>query len=126
MGRIGALFGPRVPIPIISRYDVADAARSLPTSATWGRPDTLADHFSRHGSDFGFASAEDYAAKASQLLQDSQRNGYPTKIDPTDGTIRVFDPSTGTFGAYNADGTTKTLFKPKSPTYFDRQPGDRY
>ena len=36
----------------------------------------------------------------------------PTKIDPTDGTIRVYDPETNTFGSYNADGTTRTLYKP--------------
>ena len=40
-----------------------------------------------------------------------------------DGSLRIYDSATGTFAAYNADGTTKTFFKPGNPTYFDHQPG---
>ena len=47
-----------------------------------------------------------------------------TKVDPRDGTIRVWDSATNTFGAYNPDGTTKTFFKPTSPTYWSRQVGN--
>jgi hypothetical protein len=53
----------------------------------------------------------------------SQAGSLPTKID-ADGGIRVYDPTTNTFGAYNPGGSTRTLFKPSSPTYFDRQPGN--
>jgi pyocin large subunit-like protein len=59
---------------------------------------------------------------ASEFLQESQKRGLPTKID-SDGVIRIFDPASNTFGAYNPDGTTRTFFKPTSPTYWDRQPG---
>ena len=48
--------------------------------------------------------------------------GLPAKRD-ADGSLRVFDPATGAFAAYNRDGTTKTYFKPGSPGYFERQPG---
>ena len=37
--------------------------------------------------------------------------------------LRVYDPSTGAFAAYNLDGTTKTYFKPNNPSYWQRQPG---
>lgn len=45
------------------------------------------------------------------------------KLDDTDGTLRVFDPQTHAFAAYNAAGRTKTFFKPESAGYWQRQPG---
>lgn len=40
------------------------------------------------------------------------------------GTTRVYDPETNSFGSYNKDGSTKTFYKPKAgQEYFDRQPG---
>ncbi len=89
---------------------------------TWGRPDTLADHFARHGGDFNARDADDYAAQASALLQRARTEGLPAKRD-SDGSLRVFDPATGAFGAYNPNGTTRTFFKPGNRAYFDRQPG---
>ncbi|MGE3231440.1 MAG: hypothetical protein AB7J30_18570, partial [Hyphomicrobium sp.] len=109
-------------IPAIA-YDLASgfsvAARGL---THWGNPKTLADHFARHGKDFGAKSADDYAKQASDFFRRSQADRLPTKID-ADGVIRVYDPRSNTFGAFNPDGTTRTFFKPTSPTYFDRQPG---
>lgn len=87
-----------------------------------GNPSTLARHFRDHGADFGAKSAGDYAAQASQFFICSQVDRLPTKID-ADGVIRVYDPKTNTFGSFNPDGTTKSFFKPASPTYWDRQPG---
>ncbi len=97
----------------------AEVAKRAPN---WGDPNTLARHFREHGADFGAKSADDYATQASQLLRRSQAENLPTKVD-ADGVIRVYDPKTNTFGAFNSDGTTKTLFKPTSPTYWDRQQG---
>lgn len=94
----------------------------LGNAETWGDPATLADHFAQHGADFGTTSESDYASQASKFLQQSQTDGLPTKIDAS-GTIRVYDPNTNTFGAYNANGTTRTFFNPSSPTYWSRQPG---
>ena len=61
---------------------------------------------------------------AAEFLQTAKADGLPAKVDDA-GTIRVFDPRTGAFGAYNRNGTTKTFFKPDSNGYFDRQPGRR-
>lgn len=82
----------------------------------------LERHYRDHGADFGARSAEDYARQADDFLRRANRDKLPTKVD-TDGVVRIYDPQTNTFGAYNADGTARTLFKPTSPTYFDRQPG---
>jgi hypothetical protein len=89
----------------------------------WGRADTLDDHFRRHGADFGARNADDYAQGASDFFRRSQADGLPTKIGP-DGTIRVYDPASNTFGSFNPDGTTKTFFKPSGgQSYWDGQPG---
>jgi hypothetical protein len=84
----------------------------LPVSETWGRPETLAKHYKDHGADFGAASGEEYAQMASEFFQRGLLDKLPTKIDPKTGAIRIYDPATNTFGAYNATGTTATFFKP--------------
>ncbi len=94
-----------------------------PTSKTWGNVATLQDHFDRHGPDFGSKSPADYAAGAWLLLQRARSENLPMKLDDTDGTLRIYDPRTGAFAAYNGAGRTKTYFKPGSPGYWQRQPG---
>ena len=84
----------------------------LPAATTWGRADSLADHFARHGGDFGAATEAQYAEDASGFFQQGLRDGLPTKINPKDGSIRIYDPESNTFGSYNANGTTRTFYKP--------------
>lgn len=103
--------------------DGPQAARPPPARVTWGSLRTLEDHFDRHGADFRAASAEDYAAQAWLFLVRAIREGLPAKRDDT-GVIRVFDPKSGAFAAYNSDGTTKTYFKPGRRGYFNDQPGE--
>ena len=93
------------------------------TSATWGNLDSLQDHFERHGADFAASSADDYAAKAWQFLQRAKREGLPMKWDDSDRTLRVWDPRTRSFAAFDNRGKTRTYFKPSNPSYWDRQPG---
>lgn len=86
---------------------------NLDADNSWGNPSSLFDHFVDHGADFGATDAQDYVRKAHQFLKDAPSKGYLTKFDPRNGgTIRVYDPKTNTFGSYNADGTTKSFFKP--------------
>jgi len=99
----------------------APAAVSGDIRQTWGRPETLPDHFARHGRDFHARDAEDYAAQAHAFLEQAKTSGLPAKRD-RDGSLRIYDSATDTFAAYNPNGTTKTFFKPGSPTYFERQP----
>lgn len=69
--------------------------------------------------------------ESSNFLVRSQREKLPTKIGP-DGTIRVYDYKTNTFGSYRPDGTTKTFYKPDSSIhgystpegYWHAQPGN--
>jgi pyocin large subunit-like protein len=94
----------------------------LAAEDSWANSKTLARHFHDHGSDVGASSADEYAQQASNFLQDGIRQGLPTTID-ADGTIRVYDQATNTFGAYRANGTVRTFYKPSSPNYWARQPG---
>jgi hypothetical protein len=94
----------------------------LVTKDAWSDPATLVDHFERHGNDIGALSPNDYATRASAFFQRSQQQRLPTKISPN-GTIRVFDPNTQLFGSYASDGKAFTVFRPTSPTYWERQPG---
>ena len=80
------------------------------------------DHFRDHG--VGASAVSEYIAKAQALFY---RQGEPsifTKIDPMDGTIRVFDSATGHFGSYPPDGDFTTYILPDSPWDYQRaQPG---
>ena len=96
---------------------------SPPTRETWGYMPSLADHFERHGRDFDAKNPDDYARMAWEFQQRAKTEGLPTKVD-ADGVTRIYDPKSGAFAAYNRNGTTKTYFKPSSPDYFDRQPGE--
>jgi len=97
--------------------------RAPPTHQTWGRLETLRDHYDRHGADFGCRSEDDYAAQAWHFLQRGKAGEVPMKWDDSDGTLRVFDPQTRAFAAYNRDGSTKTFFRPNNSSYWQRQPG---
>ena len=100
--------------------NTADDVIRLGTQESWENSGTLARHFRDHGADFAANSADDYARQASEFLQ---QPGTLTKID-SGGVIRVYDPATNTFGAYNANGTTRTFFTPKGGLdYWNRQPG---
>ena len=108
--------------PSKSFTERSSSRTTVPARETWGNMASLPDHFARHGSEFGARNPEDYAGMAWQFLQRAKAEGLPAKVDGS-GVLRVFDPGSGAFGAYNRDGTTKTFFKPGRRGYFDRQPG---
>jgi len=92
------------------------------TRLTWGHLPSLPDHFARHGRDFAATSQDDYAVQAWRFRERAVAERLPMKFD-SDGTVRVFDPKTRAFAAFNHDGTTKTYFRPDSASYWQRQPG---
>ena len=61
--------------------------------ASWSNPTTLAEHFAKHGADFGATDSSSYAQKASEFYSRSLTAGYLRKVD-IDGTIRIYDPAT--------------------------------
>ena len=115
-------------VPMAKKELVATEAVPLPEEApstrqTWGYLASLQDHFDRHGRDFGSRDPDHYAAQAWSFLQRARIQSLPMKWDESDETLRVMDPKSHAFAAYNEDGTTKTYFKAHSPGYWDRQPG---
>jgi pyocin large subunit-like protein len=68
---------------------------------------------------------------ASKFFQSGLQRGLPMKLDPKTGIIRIYDPASNTFGAFNPSGRTRTFFKPDPsihgyPTNWDywvSQPG---
>lgn len=99
------------------------AARAPPARVSWGYWESLQDHYNRHGPDFQSQSPEDYAAQAWHFLQRAKAGQLQMKWDDADETLRVYDPKTRAFAAYNRNGTTKTYFRPNNPSYWQRQPG---
>jgi len=108
------------PLPPVSPKAVVRDAPSA--RLTWGHLPSLPDHFARHGGDFAATSQDDYAAQAWRFRERAVAERLPMKLD-TDGTVRVFDPKTHAFAAFNRDGTTKTYFRPDSASYWQREPG---
>jgi len=89
-----------------------------------GGPAEAIDHFRRHGWAFGAMTAEDYVEKALAFYERARAEGLPVKVDPVDGTVRIYDQRTNTFGAYTPDGRPITLHKPTAGVrYWRRQPG---
>ncbi|GDY21167.1 hypothetical protein LBMAG56_25130 [Verrucomicrobiota bacterium] len=103
--------------------DAPAAQKAPPTRQTWGSLPSLQDHFDRHGPDFKAKDPDDYARMAWEFLQRGKRGEVLVKIDD-EGVMRLWDPKSRAFAAYNRDGTTKTYFRPNSRDYFDRQPGN--
>ena len=109
---------------IAPHQSVAEKPRPAPpTRQTWGSMASLPDHFARHGRDFKAKDADDYARQAWEFLARANAEGLPAKVD-ADRVLRVFEPRTRNFAAYNRDGTAKTYFRPQSSGYFERQPGE--
>jgi hypothetical protein len=80
--------------------------------AKWGQLDTLVEHFSRHGADFGATSIPEYVEQSQVLMREGLAGKFPTKLYKPDGSFRIFDRATDRFGSYNRNLTTKTFFRP--------------
>ncbi|MES2481619.1 MAG: RHS repeat-associated core domain-containing protein, partial [Pseudomonadota bacterium] len=91
----------------------------------WGRPETLDNHFVRHGGSFGATSAEEYAKQAQHFRERGLNNPATEFRIDKDGTLRIYDRATNTFGSYNPDGSTKTFYRPGSKErYWDMEGRD--
>ncbi|MBL0940579.1 MAG: hypothetical protein IBJ03_16910 [Gemmatimonadaceae bacterium] len=132
-----ALCSPRsdVPTPVV-QTPVPEATSDRPTaSVTEAAPNArgsstkgfrsvphLADHFEKHGAEFGASSAAEYLALAQSLRDAPRGNDVLEIVRPTDGVISRFDRSSGAFLAVDPDGTIRTFFKPNDgEAYFRRQ-----
>ncbi len=98
----------------------APAARFGPAIGFRSR-ERLEEHFRKHGSEFGAASADDYLRLA-QALRDRPVGGDVLERVRADGVVSRFDRASGAFIAFEADGTIRTFFHPNDgERYFERQ-----
>lgn len=81
----------------------------------------LADHYAKHGGEFGGISRDEYLRRA-QRLRDRPVGGSILEAVRDDGVITRFDQTDGDFLAADADGTIRTYFRPNDgAAYFQRQ-----
>ena len=84
-------------------------------------PQLLTDHYAKHGSEFGSITHTQYLRLA-QALRDTPPGGNILETVRADGTTSRYDRSSGSFLAFNANGTIRTFFKPiDGEAYFSRQ-----
>lgn len=79
-------------------------------SAVEFNPETVADHFSRHGKALGAKSQQDYNRLALEFLQSLDDKEV---IIDSGGVRRVYSEKENLFAAVYPDGTVSTFFKPR-------------
>ena len=85
----------------------------------------FAEHYAKHGREFGNISAQEYLERA-QALRDAPAGGPILQAVTPDGIFSRFDRRSGAFGAYNPDRTIRTFFIPNAgERYFHRQASKR-
>ena len=81
----------------------------------------LREHFRKHGREFHVKTAEAYLRLA-QLLRERPKGGEVLEFVRNDAVTCKFDRGTGSFIAYDSDGTIRTFFRPTDgEAYFERQ-----
>lgn len=81
----------------------------------------LAEHYRKHGREFGSISMDRYLRLA-QALRDRPLGGMVLEAVRGDGVIVRYDKSSGAFIAFNRDGTIRTFFRPdRGDAYFRSQ-----
>jgi len=132
----GALFvywtqiAPRNAQPADAATAVHDQTRDTRPHRSWGAAigfvdqRHLAEHYEKHGAEFGHISKQDYLHQA-QLLRDAQADGPVLETIRRNGVATRFDRDTGAFIAFNPDGTIRTFFKPNDGERYYRRQADR-
>ncbi len=96
-------------------------ARSSGADIGFASREKLAEHYQKHGREFGFITIEEYLRQA-QSLRDRPVGGNVLETVRADGVVTRFDRASGAFIAFEADGTIRTYFRPNAgENYFLRQ-----
>lgn len=86
---------------------------------TFRNSELLEQHFSKHGSEFDYATAEEYEKGASDVIN-SDEALHKTEAEDGDGVYYIED--TNEFVILSTDGYIRTYFKPNDKkAYYDRQ-----
>jgi hypothetical protein len=90
--------------------DLDGKIRKIPEGV--GNPKMFQKHVDDHARDFNAKSGKDYVKQALKFRDEGIENKFPMITDK-DEILRIYDPETNKFGAYNKDGTFKTYMFPK-------------
>ncbi len=86
-------------------------------------PELFRQHYAKHGREFGNVTPEEYLRQA-QALRDAAPAANVLEIRRKDGVVTRFDKDSGSFIAFDGDGTIRTFFRPADgERYFRRQAG---
>jgi pyocin large subunit-like protein len=115
---------PTAPPPALTTGETSStsAPESAGQSAIGFRdPGHLAEHFQKHGAEFGARSPAEYLRLAQQL-RDRPAGGSVLEATRRDGTVTRFDRHSGAFLAFDSHGIIRTFFRPNDgEAYFRRQ-----
>ena len=84
----------------------------------------LVEHYQKHGREFGAITMQEYLGQA-QELRDSPAGGDVLEIVRADHVTTRYERSTGSFIAFNPEGTIRTYFKPNNGEIYFRRQGQR-
>lgn len=114
---------PRAATPESGAPDAGGAAAR--SSRGFRSAERLHEHYLKHGAEFGRLSEAEYLATA-QALRDAPVGGPILELRRPDGVVSRYDRRSGTFLAFDADGTIRTCFRPNDgEAYFRRQANRR-
>lgn len=89
------------------------------TTYTFRNAEFLQEHFDKHGDEFDYATAEEYQAGASRVINDED---VLHKLEKEDGDDIYYLESTNELVIVSTDGYIRTYFKPDGgKKYFEKQ-----
>lgn len=94
---------------ILARYENLTGQREW--SAVEFNPETIADHYQRHGSSVGASTAKEYNNMALRFVND---NNDKTIIVDENNARRMYSEQDNLFAAVYPDGTISTFYKPRT------------
>jgi len=117
---------PTRPAPAAAPAAIPTPTPSGPASSTssvgFRSTARLAEHYEKHGREFGAISQAEYLQRAQQLRDAPVGGDIVEVVRQSDGIISRFDRGSGAFLAADPDGTIRTFFKPNDgEAYFRRQ-----
>lgn len=119
--------GSAPPLPVATTGNSSSAnaqksgAQKVHTEIGFASRRKLAEHYEKHGREFGSISMDEYLRQA-QEMRDRPTSKDLLEAKRGDNVVTRFDRQTGAFLAFNSDLTIRTYFKPNAgENYFRRQ-----
>jgi pyocin large subunit-like protein len=119
----GALTALIVAVMVAMRSSHHASAAPAPTHPEIGfhSRQHLAEHYEKHGREFGGVSMDEYLRLA-QTLRDRPAGGDVLEFARADGATTRYDRASGAFISFDSDLQIRTFFKPNDgEAYFRRQ-----